>query len=161
MDFSSPRRRLPLVLDLTPLIDVVFLLLLFFMVTTTFVNDARGVRVDLPRSSSTDAIPEGKDLTLVLEQDGTVSVDGVALSAAQIAAELRKAALLDPNTLVVLRADAGLAHGRVVQVMDLAREIGLTSFAIATESGGGPVAPATLPAALQAPASAGSGATAP
>lgn len=157
MDFSAPRRRPPLFLDLTPLIDVVFLLLIFFMVSTTFVTDATGMRVDLPRSSSQEAIPEGEDLTLQLEANGTVTLDGRPLSAAQLSAELRKAAESDPGTLVVLRADAELSHGKVVEVMDLAREIGLTSFAIATESGGGAApagsgdAPIQLPGWLKAP----------
>ncbi len=143
MDFSSQRHRAPLFLDLTPLIDVVFLLLIFFMVSTTFVTDATGMRVDLPRSSSQEAIPEGSDLTLQLESDGSVTLDDRSLSSAQLSAELRKAAEADPNTLIVLRADTELAHGRVVEVMDLARGIGLTSFAIATESAGTAPAPST------------------
>ena len=151
MDFSAPRRRPPLFLDLTPLIDVVFLLLIFFMVSTTFVTDATGMRVDLPRSSSQEAIPEGSDLTLQLEADGTITMDDRPLTAAQLSAELRKAAEKDPNTLVVLRADSELSHGRVVDVMDLARRIGLTSFAIATESAGSE-APARAPGeAIQLP----------
>ena len=159
----SPRRRPPLALDLTPLIDVVFLLLLYFMVTTTAVGESetQGVQVELPRSSSVSAIPEGHDLTLELTVDGAVSVNGQALSAAMVSAELRKAAQADTSTLVVLRADAGVAHGRVVEVMDLARQLGLTSFAFATEAGGGPVEPAALPAALRRPGAADSELVAP
>lgn len=148
MDFTPQRRRAPLFLDLTPLIDVVFLLLIFFMVSTTFVTDATGMRVDLPRSSSQEAIPEGEDLTLQLSANGGVTLDGRTLTEAQLSAELRKAAESDPNTLIVLRADTDLTHGRVVEVMDLARGIGLTSFAIATESAG--AAPAD-PGGVQLP----------
>lgn len=154
MDFSSPRRRLPLVLDLTPLIDVVFLLLIFFMVTTTFVPDSTGMQVDLPRSSSQELIPEGEDITLELAADGSISLDGEALTRAQLSAELRKAAQSDTSKLVVLKADAELGHGRVVEVMDLARELGLTNFAFATEGeAGAPQAPAPsgLPSWMQNP----------
>ncbi len=122
MNFSPTRRRLPLILDLTPLIDVVFLLLIFFMVTTTFVPDSTGLQVDLPRSSSQEVIPEGKDLTLELGADGTITLDGRSLDTAQLSAELRKAAEADTST-----------------------EIGLTSFAIATEGQGG-ATPARPPA---------------
>jgi len=142
MNFSSPRRRLPLVLDLTPLIDVVFLLLIFFMVTTTFVPDSTGMQVELPRSSSQEVIADGDDFTLELGADGSVRLNERALSSAELSAELRKAAASNPSTLIVLKADAELSHGRVVEVMDLAREIGLTSFAIATEG----AAPSTTPA---------------
>ncbi len=136
MDFSPRRRRLPLILDLTPLIDVVFLLLIFFMVTTTFVPDATGLQVDLPRSDTQQVVGESDDLTLQVGADGAVAIDGRALSLEQLSAELRKAARTNPNTLIVLEADTATSHGRVVEVMDLAREIGLTSFAIATEGGG-------------------------
>ena len=135
-------------LDLTPLIDVVFLLLIFFMVTTTFVPDATGLQVDLPRSSSQEVIPEGEDLTLELGSDGTVSIEGRSLSSTELSAELRKAAAKDPGTLVILEADAELSHGRVVEVMDLARELGLTSFAIATE---GEAAPSSAPGKTSLP----------
>ncbi|MCO4770456.1 MAG: biopolymer transporter ExbD [Deltaproteobacteria bacterium] len=147
MDFSPSRRRLPLILDLTPLIDVVFLLLIFFMVTTTFVPDSTGLQVDLPRSSSQEVIQEGEDLTLDLGADGTISLNGEVLSLAQLSAELRKTAEKDPKTLIVLKADSEISHGRVVEVMDMAREIGLTSFAIATEgeATGGTEAPAASP----------------
>lgn len=133
MNFSSSRRRLPLVLDLTPLIDVVFLLLIFFMVTTTFVPDSTGMQVDLPRSSSQELIPEGEDLTLELGADGGITLDGQSITLPQLNAELRKAAKSDTDKLVILKADAALGHGRVVEVMDLARELGLTNFAFATE----------------------------
>ena len=135
MDFSPRRRRLPLILDLTPLIDVVFLLLIFFMVTTTFVPDATGLQVDLPRSDSQQVVGESDDLTLAVGADGTIAIDGRALTLEQVSAELRKAANNNPNTLIILEADTATAHGRVVEVMDLARGIGLTSFAIATEGG--------------------------
>lgn len=154
MDFAPPRRRLPLVLDLTPLIDVVFLLLIFFMVTTSFVSRDAGLQVDLPRSASAESLLPGEDLTLELGADGTVALNGTALTAPQLRAELRKAAEADPSTLVVLRADGGVQHSRVVEVMDVARDLGLTSFAFATDTESGGAAPApspTLPAWLRNP----------
>lgn len=137
MDFSSPRRRAPLILELTPLIDVVFLLLIFFMVSTTFVNQPAGIQVDLPRSENRDVIPEGADVSLHLAADGRILFEDEAITGEQLQSRLAAAAREDPSTLVVLRADEALAHGRVVAVMDLARSLGLTSFAIATEQGGG------------------------
>lgn len=121
-------------LSLTPLIDVVFLLLIFFMVTTTFATQPAGIQVDLPRSSSTDVIPEGEDVALVLTADGGVQVDGEAVDLATLRQRLTAAAAADPSTLVVIRADESLTHGRVVAVLDLVRDLGLTHFAIATEA---------------------------
>ena len=122
-------------LELTPLIDVVFLLLIFFMVSTTFVNQPAGLQVELPRSENRDVIPEGTDVSVHLSADGRVFVEEEPVAAEQLRERLAAVALEDPTTMVVLRADASLAHGRVVQVMDLARDLGLRNFAIATESG--------------------------
>ena len=133
MDFSPTRRRAPLVLELTPLIDVVFLLLIFFMVSTTFVNQPAGLQVELPRSENRDVIPEGSDVSVHLSADGRVFVDEEPVAEDQLRARLAAAALADPATMVVLRADQKLEYGRVVQIMDLARDLGLRNFAIATE----------------------------
>lgn len=135
MNFSSTRRRPPLALELTPLIDVVFLLLIFFMVSTTFVSDDGGLAVELPRSENRDLIPEGRDVALAISADGTMQIDGEVHDLDQLRRKLKATAEEDPSTMVVVRADKDLAHGRVVEVMDLVRELGLTQFAIATESG--------------------------
>lgn len=136
MDFSPGRKRPPLVLELTPLIDVVFLLLIFFMVSTTFVNEPAGLQVELPRSENRDVIPDGTDVSVHLAADGRVFVEEEPVDAEDLRERLKAVALEDPKTMVVLRADEALEHGRVVQIMDLARDLGLTNFAIATERGG-------------------------
>ncbi|MBN95285.1 MAG: biopolymer transporter ExbD [Deltaproteobacteria bacterium] len=136
MDFSPSRRRLPLILELTPLIDVVFLLLIFFMVSTTFVNEPAGLQVELPRSENRELIPEGSDVSLVLLADGQIELEGEAVPLEELKASLARIARDEPSTVVVLRADTKLEHGRVVQVMDLVRTLGLTHFAIATDAAG-------------------------
>jgi biopolymer transport protein ExbD len=123
-------------LELTPLIDVVFLLLIFFMVSTTFVSDEGGLAVELPRSENRDLIPEGRDVALAISADGTMQIDGEVHSLNELRRRLKATAEEDPSTMVVVRADKELAHGRVIEVMDLVRELGLTQFAIATEAGG-------------------------
>jgi biopolymer transport protein ExbD len=133
VDFSPARTRPPLVLELTPLIDVVFLLLIFFMVSTTFQQQPAGLKVDLPRSEQRDVIPEGEDVTLMLTADGQILVDDQAVTLDELKKQLQGRAAADSRTMVVLKADEAIEHGRVVQVLDLARELGLTRFAIATE----------------------------
>jgi len=119
---------------LTPLIDVVFLLLIFFMVSTTFVNEPAGLQVELPRSENRELIPEGSDVALVLRADGQIELEGEAVDLAKLKSSLSRIARDEPSTVVVLRADKSLEHGRVVQVMDLVRTLGLTHFAIATDA---------------------------
>ena len=110
--------------------------MLFFMVSTTFVSEDSGLQVELPRSESRDLIPEGSDVALAMAADGTIQIDGKAVDLEELKRLLKASAEQDPSTLVVVRADRNLEHGRVVEIMDLVRGLGLTHFAIATEGGG-------------------------
>lgn len=123
-----------MLLDLTPLIDVVFLLLIFFMVSTTFVQDAAGLKIDLPRSDNRDAIDAKQDVSIRVAADGGVFVDDAGVTLESLREHLAAAAKKNPETMVVLEADQAVDHGRVVEVLDLARDLGLTRFAIATEA---------------------------
>lgn len=131
MRFSVARRADPTI-DVTPMIDVVFQLLLFFMVTTSFISSP-GIEVDLPRSSAEVVISDKQDVNLWMTNEGAVYADDVAVTTRELTDLLRRRAEADPNTQVVIKADKGVAHGRVVSVMDLARTQGLSRLAIATE----------------------------
>jgi biopolymer transport protein ExbD len=116
------------------MIDIVFQLVLFFMVSTTFVTSP-GIDVDLPRASTTTMLTEQEDVDVWMTTDGAIHVDQEPVDAAGLRTRLRAAAERDPGTLVILKADTGVPHGRVVQVMDLARAVGLSRIAIATDPG--------------------------
>ena len=107
-------------------------LVLFFMVSTTF-KSAPGIQVDLPRSSQEVVIQEDEDLQVWITLEGAIYVDDQPVTLDSLTSVLTRTAERDPETLVVIKADAGVEHGRVVQVMDLARGRGLTRLAIATE----------------------------
>lgn len=132
MNFGH-RRRVDAVVDLTPLIDIIFQLVLFFMVSTTFVTTP-GIEVDLPRSSSDVILREKSEVRLWVTTDGSIRVDEQPVDWATLNSVLSDAASRDPATLVVIKADRAVDHGRVVAVMDLARSRGLTKLAIATEA---------------------------
>ena len=131
MNFSRARRVDPIV-DMTPLIDIIFQLVLFFMVSTTFIS-APGIEVDLPRSSADTVLRDQDDLSIWVAEDGAVYVDDRPVNFDGLKAALDVAAADNPNTLIMLKADRGVAHGRVVAIMDAARNRGLTKLAIATE----------------------------
>jgi biopolymer transport protein ExbD len=133
VNFSPARRRAELVVDVTPLIDIIFQLVLFFMVSTTFVT-APGIQVDLPRSSATTVLQEKEDLNVWITVDGAVFLDDVPVDLKTLRAAFAAAVAKDPNTVVVVKADQDVDHGRVVAVMDLARNNGLGRLAIATEA---------------------------
>jgi len=127
------RRRDETRVDVTPLIDIIFQLVLFFMVSTTFVTTP-GIQVDLPRSSSDTILRERNDLNVWMTEEGSVFLNDSALSWDALSAAFRAASRRDPQTLVILKADTKIDHGRVVGIMDLARREGLFNLAIATEA---------------------------
>lgn len=133
MRFAVGRRPDPLV-DVTPMIDVVFQLVLFFMVSTTF-KSAPGIQVDLPRSSQDIVVADKDDLNIWMTLDGAIYIDEAPADLDTLKRRLQRAGEVNPDTLVVIKADTGVEHGRVVMVMDIARSRGLTRLAIATEVG--------------------------
>ena len=135
MRFAAKRRPEPSI-DVTPMIDVVFQLVLFFMVSTTFVSTP-GFQVDLPRSSAQMVVADKDDVNIWMTMDGAVYVDDRPVDLDKLDAVFERAGERDPNTLVVIKADVGVTHGRVVTVMDMARTKGLSRLAIATETEGG------------------------
>ncbi|MGK0673299.1 MAG: biopolymer transporter ExbD [Halothiobacillaceae bacterium] len=132
MNFRS-RRRDEVGLDLTPLIDVVFLLLLFFMLTTTFVQTTR-LEVDLPEAGQGKGV-ERKMEPWVIEIDaaGRYALNGKVVEAEQLAARLRATPGLSKNTQLLIRADGRAAHQSVVRALDAARAAGLVHVGLATE----------------------------
>ena len=132
MNFGAQRGRDEPVVDVTPLIDIIFQLVLFFMVSTTFIT-SQGIQVDLPRSSADAILRESGDLRVKVTSDGAIYLDEDPVGWAVLRSAVADAARSDPSTLVVIKADKEVDHGRVVAVMDLARTYGL-GLAIATEA---------------------------
>lgn len=135
MRFVAARRPDPMI-DVTPMIDVVFQLVLFFMVSTNFIQSP-GIQVDLPRSSAQTVLSDDRDINVWMTLDGAVFVDDQPVDTSTLIGIFRDRSRADPNTLVVIKADTGVSHGRVVAVMDQARAQGLTRLAIATDADAG------------------------
>jgi biopolymer transport protein ExbD len=129
MQLSNGRPR-RVTLDLTPLIDVVLMLVIFFMLTTTFVLSP-GVQVDLPQGSSLQE-PRESDAIITITKDGAVYFQDAQVSLETLQAVLQRAKSQQPRLRVVMKADTVVQHGRVVAVMDIAKLVGIERLAIAT-----------------------------
>ena len=122
--------------SLTPLIDVVFLLLIFFMVTTTFNHEAN-LRVELPEASNAVQSEEEKNIEVIIDRKGQYYIDGLSLLDGQsrtLKTALGKMVKKYNVEKIVIRADAQTPHQAVVSVMDAAGKLGLTQISIATSS---------------------------
>jgi biopolymer transport protein ExbD len=125
-------------INITPLTDIFLVLLIIFMVTTTAIaeagNDEGGFKVNLPRGAKSDETGIARDVTVAVLSDGRTVVAGKVLDEAALQAAFQAARAQNPDTVVMFQADEGVAHGRVVQVMELARRAGLSRLAIATRA---------------------------
>jgi len=123
--------RMPVGIDLTAMVDVVFLLIIFFMVSTTFISLETGLPVDLPQAQTAEATPS--DLpTVTVTPDERVFVGGTQIQPDALASILQQLIADTGQTTVVLRADATVPHGFVVQIMDVIKQSGAQRIAIAT-----------------------------
>ena len=120
---------------LTPLIDMVFLTLLFFMVNAVLsINPA--IRVDLPRArSSLGAV--GRDVIVTVQADGGVFIDDRRVAVDEFAVELRAALARAGTSSILLQADKALSYERLVDVMDQAKLAGTGRISLATVRSGG------------------------
>lgn len=133
MNFRHRRENEPEV-NITPLIDIVFLLLIFFMVSTTFKQEFE-VGIDLPQASSESKVSE-KLLQITIDKGGNYYVNGEKLvntQAAILKQALKKTAKGNLKIPVVISADANTPHQAVIKAMDAARQLGFSRLTFATQ----------------------------
>lgn len=130
------RRRKPdSGINLTPLIDVVFLLLIFFMVTTTFTQETR-LLISLPEAGGETVDAEPESLELTIDKEGNYALNGQSLinrDIKTIMAALKDASAGNRDLPVVITADAESSHQAVVTAMDAAGKLGFNQLQIATQ----------------------------
>lgn len=117
--------------NLTPMLDVVFIMLIFFIVTTSFIKES-GVEIDRPESSAANPRPDAQ-VMVAITPEGAVWVDGEAVDAHRVGE--RVAALVSGEGGVVVQADRDSTTGLLIEVMDRIREAGVEQVAVAASRG--------------------------
>ena len=117
-------------IDISPLIDCVFILLIFFIVTTTFVEES-GVKVDKPQAAQAVTVEENKTLTLHLTANGQVLCEGQKIGISGIQSVVKAKLRTDDDAPVVIQADATTHTSMLARVIDEARIAGAKTVNIA------------------------------
>jgi len=117
-------------IQMTPLIDMVFILLIFFVVTTSFVSET-GLDIQRPQSSAAETLPR-ENIPVAIGPDGRITVDGRRVGLLSVRSLLQERLRMQPGLAVVLVADKAVSVDRVVRVMDEVRAAGVSEVALAT-----------------------------
>lgn len=118
-------------INVTPLVDVVLVLLVIMMVSATYIV-SQSLKVDLPKTSNSDE-STASPAVVVIAADGALNFNQEALRDADLEGRLRAAYDANHDVNLVISADQRASHGRVVHVMDVAKTAGITHFAISVE----------------------------
>ncbi len=124
-------------LNITPLIDVVFLLLIFFMVSTTFQKETR-LQLQLPKASDQQTELSARTIDIAINAQGQYTINGSELentSSSTVRKALARYARGDKDTPLVIRADALAPHQAVITAMDAAGQLGMVKLSLAAAQG--------------------------
>ena len=120
-------------IDMTPMLDIVFIMLIFFIVTTVFVKEA-GINVNKPNGTLA-VTPKNANIFIAITEDGKVWMDKRQIDADRIRANLERLMAEQPSDVIIIQADKNAEHGLVVEVMDQIKLAGIDRISIATEGG--------------------------
>ena len=119
-------------IEIIPMIDTIFFLLVFFMISTLSMTQFKGMSVNLPKAASGQQAP-AESAAITIDKDGRIFMNQQIVDRAALGDALKQQLAKNPEMLVVINADDGVAHGQVVEVMDIARAANVAKMAIAVK----------------------------
>ena len=128
MASASRKRGIIADINVTPLVDIMLVLLIIFMLTANLIAK-QAIEVELPRASQSTTL-NPTTLAITLTRDGALYLNGRATSPAELQEAVKTAVAKDPRTQAIIAGDKAVSHGRVVWVLDVVKSLGITSFAI-------------------------------
>ena len=136
MNFQRGKEKEPLEINLVPMIDVMLVILIFLMITTTY-SKYTELQINLPSAQAERQLERPNEVTILVNAQGQYVVNRTPVpfrSVEQLAAELRRAAATMQEPIVVISADAAATHQSVIRVMEAARLAGLSQITFTTQS---------------------------
>ncbi len=123
---------IPAQINIVPMIDVIFAILTFFIMSTLFLTRSEGLPVNLP-SAATAQAQRPAEVTVTIDEQGRLTLDRQEIKLDALEGAVRQQVKTNQELLVILNADKGVNHGQVVEVMDRLRRVEGASLAIATQ----------------------------
>ncbi len=123
---------LPPRINILPMIDVIFAILVFFIVSSLYLTRSEGLPVNLPRATTAE-VQKTKQITVSLDQQGKLTIDSKPAQINQLKVKIEKLIKPDSNTTVIVNADKTVEHGQVVEIIDQLRQIPEVQLAIAAK----------------------------
>ena len=125
---ASRRRGIIAEINVTPLVDIMLVLLIIFMLTAHLIAK-QAIEIELPRAAQSTALPP-TTLAIALKADGALFLNDKPVTAAALRDAIKAAVARDPKTQAIIAGDKRVSHGRVVWVLDTVKALGITQFAI-------------------------------
>jgi biopolymer transport protein ExbD len=125
--------ELPLQINIVPMIDVIFAILTFFIMSTLFLTRSEGLPVNLPKAATAKQQQVPTKITITVDEKEQVSLNRKPIAVDDLTAQVRTLVGSNPEVLVIINADEKVDYGRVVAVMDRVRQVPGAKLAIATQ----------------------------
>jgi len=126
---DKPKRKVQI--NITSLIDVLFILLIFFLVTSTFLEQP-GMKLELPKAKSAN-VEKVENMVVYIDADHQIFLNDKPVAIDRLEEQLKELITENEDPTLVLRADKSVPHGLVVTAMDLAKQVGFKRLVVATE----------------------------
>ncbi len=131
MQFKKRGQQRKLTLDMTPLIDVIFLLLIFFMISTTFIS-YNEIKIKLPEAATKTKQEKIVPLEITITRENKLYIGKKLITSEDLLSSLKQRIANTKQEVLIIRADGQVKHQVVVQVMDTAKQAGINKLSIAT-----------------------------
>jgi len=131
MDMRSSRNKKALILNVLPLIDVLFLLLIFFMISTTFLSQP-AIKLELPEAAHSETVRQSP-VVIYLDPAGRVYLNDEPMEIPLLEEALRRLMVDDQEKSVSFKADSRVSHGRVVEILDVIKGAGIRKISLGTQ----------------------------
>ncbi len=120
-------------IPLTSLIDVVFLLLIFFMVSTVFIDFSKKMDIELPESKASDISADTKNIEIEMGRDKKLYLNGEETTIGNLELKIKSQSKEVGGKAVIIRADKGLSYGEVIKVMGICKDANIMDIAVAVK----------------------------